>query len=1081
MPPNRRRQLDEQRDDVWIQNESILRRLYLKDHKTLKDVKKAMESEHGFPTTPLSTYESKLRDLGLRKKMKRKDWHPVYRHYINSGNRHTAVDFNGTRIPWDKVWKEIRRSGARELNDGEIIELPTDVVMRTPSPAIPPSAVTLYRARAVPWHLINEPLDGLSADAIFRRLRLCDTPSNLLRIEILNILEQPPPKSRIESNELIFNRCSLPSSSNEAANNTLFHESTTTVNHGSDHEGLTSDIDRFSNALYQLANSDSFYEVDESFDKSYNEALDVILDLAPKHHVLSSIFKGNSPIIRAATEKMVRISTELGRKDDFRIFIEALRRYHPEWIPQGQYLMYAGRIGCVKTCRALLQVLNRSQYDTSFDRYTDYYTRAVLESTCRGHFECARFLCQHAIKLGINFPFSENTLAGKIFAGLLDVTCYERYCSFWDHHFLDVDSTNPNVLQILDWFLEAGADVDAPTQLGCLECDLYTRQSPNWWIPTILDQSYFENFGLYSHIVAYSIKFRTETTRSGIYSSAKEGINPLLMYLRSRPSHTPIQQTKILGIFLAEVLSKSHTWNVSHEENIKVIHTLLNHNTNLPQFGSSMNVSAMLYYVISTTRRYGIIYPTTDHVIKTLICKGATIVPETIAEAVENEDITLLQLLSSYGLDFNSQGALALCAAIKLNNYDAISWLRNRGVDINATLRSNCKEEDVTILKRVIQYIRVHNAFRFDILDYKVVRWRWEEQICTISYEMLKFLISLNIKLRTSPGDTDMRKLLLLVIESGHISNERTETIIKKVRLLLKTETIPDDPPDPEPYLLEARFLKSPTNISAELDLMELLIDHGFSPKHTGILGALIDSGAPIDAIQRILDCGVDVNAYSGYPCLETPLQRAARARSLDLVQLLIQRGANVNQPGKRFGGVTALQMACCGPGFDMPCVDIDLIKFLIANGADVNAPAAPEGGITAFQAAAADGNFEVALLLLDHGADVNEPPVDKYGSCALDRAVCSEKIDMVQFLLQLGALSEERGESGYKGAIGLAEHNSYLAMADMIRQHALKNGRAGEELYSHYTKWKDFHSFRYDKNEIGSKDQKYWEGLQSL
>jgi hypothetical protein len=64
----------------------------------------------------LSSYESKLRNLGLRKKMKTKDWQPIYQHYISSGSRHTAVYFQGIRIPWAKAWKEIRRSGARECD-----------------------------------------------------------------------------------------------------------------------------------------------------------------------------------------------------------------------------------------------------------------------------------------------------------------------------------------------------------------------------------------------------------------------------------------------------------------------------------------------------------------------------------------------------------------------------------------------------------------------------------------------------------------------------------------------------------------------------------------------------------------------------------------------------------------------------------------------------------------------------------------------------------------------------------------------------------------------------------------------------
>lgn len=51
MPPQRRR-IDELQDGLWKENKTTLRRLYLEERRTLKDVKKAMESEYGFPVTP---------------------------------------------------------------------------------------------------------------------------------------------------------------------------------------------------------------------------------------------------------------------------------------------------------------------------------------------------------------------------------------------------------------------------------------------------------------------------------------------------------------------------------------------------------------------------------------------------------------------------------------------------------------------------------------------------------------------------------------------------------------------------------------------------------------------------------------------------------------------------------------------------------------------------------------------------------------------------------------------------------------------------------------------------------------------
>ncbi|KAI8953416.1 hypothetical protein F4801DRAFT_537545 [Xylaria longipes] len=123
--------------DVWTQNAALIRQLYISERKTLKQVKEVLESQHGFPTFPLSAYETKLRDkLKLRKRFKRADWTAVYQHFRIRGGKETGIYLNGMRISWGRAWKEIRRSGARLASDGRLRELPAGVVVRSPSPAM---------------------------------------------------------------------------------------------------------------------------------------------------------------------------------------------------------------------------------------------------------------------------------------------------------------------------------------------------------------------------------------------------------------------------------------------------------------------------------------------------------------------------------------------------------------------------------------------------------------------------------------------------------------------------------------------------------------------------------------------------------------------------------------------------------------------------------------------------------------------------------------------------------------------------------------------------------------------------------
>ncbi|KAI0188891.1 hypothetical protein EV127DRAFT_470863, partial [Xylaria flabelliformis] len=126
--------------DVWTEKAAVIRQLYLSERKTLKQVKEILEREHEFPIFPLSTYETTLRDrLQLRKKLKRADWSIVYHHFRNRGGKETGLYLNGARIPWNKAWKEIRRSGARSIsNVGQPVPLPGGVTVRTPSPVMRP-------------------------------------------------------------------------------------------------------------------------------------------------------------------------------------------------------------------------------------------------------------------------------------------------------------------------------------------------------------------------------------------------------------------------------------------------------------------------------------------------------------------------------------------------------------------------------------------------------------------------------------------------------------------------------------------------------------------------------------------------------------------------------------------------------------------------------------------------------------------------------------------------------------------------------------------------------------------------------
>ena len=138
-------------------------------------------------------------------------------------------------------------------------------------------------------------------------------------------------------------------------------------------------------------------------------------------------------------------------------------------------------------------------------------------------------------------------------------------------------------------------------------------------------------------------------------------------------------------------------------------------------------------------------------------------------------------------------------------------------------------------------------------------------------------------------------------------------------------------------------------------------------------------AGGDLAAATKLLERGADVNTADPThyrscvmptkPTRLTPLMLAVRRRSLPLVRLLLQHGANAN--AQDAGGETALMHSvpsrASRPGDEAAALPI--AQALLAAGADANLQ--DDFGDTALMPAAQSGALEMTKLLLEHGADV--------------------------------------------------------------------------------------------------------------
>jgi ankyrin repeat protein len=94
----------------------------------------------------------------------------------------------------------------------------------------------------------------------------------------------------------------------------------------------------------------------------------------------------------------------------------------------------------------------------------------------------------------------------------------------------------------------------------------------------------------------------------------------------------------------------------------------------------------------------------------------------------------------------------------------------------------------------------------------------------------------------------------------------------------------------------------------------------GFTPLH---LASYFGREAPARAL---IERGAEPDAVSRNPMALRPLHSAASSRSLGIVKLLVERGAEIN--ARQHGGFTPLHAAAFNG-------DLEMTEYLVANGAD--------------------------------------------------------------------------------------------------------------------------------------------------
>jgi ankyrin repeat protein len=187
-------------------------------------------------------------------------------------------------------------------------------------------------------------------------------------------------------------------------------------------------------------------------------------------------------------------------------------------------------------------------------------------------------------------------------------------------------------------------------------------------------------------------------------------------------------------------------------------------------------------------------------------------------------------------------------------------------------------------------------------------------------------------------------------------------------------------------------------------------IENGWSLCAAATLGSL-------EMVRCLVqELGADINKATHTSDEEgmTPLTAAAHNGNLDMVQCLLDLGADVDK--KDEAGDTALHNAAANG-------ELAIVQCLVDVGADVS-----EGFLTA----ANIEDFAIVRYLAEHGADVNRGH-ELGGDTALIVAAQSGKLDMVRCLLELSASPEVANSDGETALLTSARFGTYSTMQFLL------------------------------------------------
>ncbi|KAJ3565798.1 hypothetical protein NPX13_g7365 [Xylaria arbuscula] len=121
-------------NNIWTQNALLIKQLYIIKDLPLREVRRILQKNHGFPAFSMKLYEKKIKQLGLRKNLPKSDWAIVKAHLDARGDKASAVYVCGVRRSKKTINTGIAQLKGSLTDNAQLYPLPEYLEVRTPSP-----------------------------------------------------------------------------------------------------------------------------------------------------------------------------------------------------------------------------------------------------------------------------------------------------------------------------------------------------------------------------------------------------------------------------------------------------------------------------------------------------------------------------------------------------------------------------------------------------------------------------------------------------------------------------------------------------------------------------------------------------------------------------------------------------------------------------------------------------------------------------------------------------------------------------------------------------------------------------------